>query len=58
MIHARLTPPFVGEEETLISFEGPDEEAAWNIVATRFHALDYDIHTWDGVQWITLGEEE
>lgn len=58
MIHARLSSPYSSDEETIISFEGPDEDAAWNIVATRFSALDYLVHTWNGEEWILLGEEE
>lgn len=57
MIHARFRSVY-SDEETLATFEGPDEEAAWNILATRFSTLEYDIFTWDGVKWIELGEEE
>lgn len=59
MIRTRFKGPFEGDEDwTIASFEGTSEEAAWNILATRLYALDFDILTWDGVDWIELGEEE
>lgn len=59
MIHARFHHPFADEEDwTVASFEGTREDDAFNILATRLTALEYDIWTWDGEEWNELGEEE
>ena len=59
MIHARFKHPFDDNEDwTIASFEGTQEDGAWNMLATRLTYLEFDVWTWDGEEWIELGEEE
>ena len=59
MIHARFKHPYADADDwTTAVFEGEEEHGAWNILATRLSGLEYDVWTWDGDEWIELGEEE
>lgn len=58
MIHARFSPPF-SDESASVTFEGLEiADAAWNILATRLLALEYDIEVWDEDEgdWIPIEE--